>query len=132
MEVLGNAEQTEALLSITPTLQSISEHRLSLTLSTITILSVIVASSSILTILGQLKGEDNLELSEGRVVNDSLDNACRLSAFGLIYLARINLDQLSIRAEHKFCVQSLKVQEILEVCTRDCLKDWSQNLILGA
>ena len=123
MEALDNAEQTEALLKLTPTLQNISEHSVSYVIYD-KILGDRIPKFLYFDEYYQLKGEDNLDTFKGRVDNDSLENP-DYPLLGLINLARINLDQL-INSRRTQTLRS-KLEGAGNTLTRDMLKHWSQN-----
>ena len=123
MEALKNAEQTEALLKLTPTLQNISEHSISYVIYD-KILGDRIPKFLYFDEYYQLKGEDNLDTFKERVDNDSLENP-DYPLLGLINLARINLDQL-INPRRTQTLRS-KLEGAGNTLTRDMLKHWSQN-----
>lgn len=123
LEALAEAEQTEAVQELTPTLQDISRHGISY----VTYNNVIRSRLPKFLYFDeyyQMKGQDNVEALQRRRAEDALLES-DYPLLGLIELARLNLDQLTDPRRTETLVARLEAAE--NQLTQKVLTYWSQN-----
>ncbi len=122
-EILVKAEQTEAVKSLLPILQEISDHDVSYYVY-YHILDERVPKFLYFDEYYQMKGQDNLDALKSRVESDSLEESDH-PLLGLIDLAGLKLDQLFDPKKTEALISRLEGAETQ--LTSKVLRFWSQN-----
>lgn len=123
VKVLAEAEQTEALVNLTPVLQKIAQSNLRIAVYK-TVLASRIPKFLYFDEYYQLTGQDNVEALLERVENDDLFES-DYPLLGLLQLARLDLDQLSDPKRTEALLAKLEAAE--NQLTDKVLKYWSQN-----
>ena len=126
VEALANAEQTEAVQELMPTLQEISEQNVSDVVYN-RILYGRIPKFLYFDEYYQMKGQDNLDALRQRVDNNTLEKS-DYPLVGLIYLAGLELGQLRAPGRTEALLAKLEAAE--NQLTQTVLTYWSQNLHL--
>ena len=126
VEILANAEQTEAVQKLMPTLQEISEQNVSDVVYN-RILYDRIPKFLYFDEYYQMKGQDNLDALRQRVDNNTLEKP-DYPLLGLIYLAGLDLGQLRSPGRTEALLAKLEAAE--NQLTQTVLTYWSQNLHL--
>lgn len=123
VEVLSATEQTEAVRTLTPSLQGISERDVSQAICD-EIIRDRVPQFLYFDEYYQMKGQDNLDALKQRVEGNRLEDHDR-PLLGLIDLAGLKLDQLVTPGRTEALIAKLEAAE--NRLTRQVLTYWSQN-----
>ncbi|MCY4077552.1 MAG: AAA family ATPase [Acidobacteria bacterium] len=123
VDVLAGGEQTEAVQTLTPQLQEISEHGVAHVIYA-SILHERTPKFLYFDEYYQMKGHDNLDALRNRLASDSLEPADR-PLLGLISLAGLDLDKLIDPRRTQALIAKLEAAE--NRLTQKVLKYWSQN-----
>ena len=126
VQVLTEAEQTEAVQNLLPTLQSISEHDVSYVVYN-SILSRRIPKFLYFDEYYQMKGQDNVEALQRRLAENTLEDSDH-PLLGLLELARLDLGQLADPRRTETLLSRLEAAE--NRLTQTVLTYWSQNLHL--
>ena len=126
VQVLTEAEQTEAVQNLLPTLQSISEHDVSHVVYN-SILSRRIPKFLYFDEYYQMKGQDNVEALQRRLAENTLEDSDH-PLLGLLELARLDLGQLADPRRTETLLSRLEAAE--NRLTQTVLTYWSQNLHL--
>ncbi len=123
LQLLSEAEQTEAVRNLLPTLQKVAEVGLSLYILDEILLDRI-PRFLYFDEYHQMKGEDNLERLQERAINGTLEESDQ-PLLGLIELAGLKLEQLVNADETEALIARLEAAG--SRLTQRVLKYWSQN-----
>ena len=123
LEILANAEQTEAEQQLMPILQDISEHDVSDVVYN-RILRDRIPKFLYFDEYHQMTGQDNIEKLMERVSNNNLKGSDH-PLLGLINLAGLNLDQIINTTRTEFLIARLEAAG--NSLTQRVLPYWSQN-----
>ena len=126
VQVLTEAEQTEAVQNLLPTLQSISEHDVSYVVYN-SILNRRIPKFLYFDEYYQMKGQDNVEALQRRLAENTLEDSDH-PLLGLLELARLDLGQLADPRRTETLLSRLEAAE--NRLTQTVLTYWSQNLHL--
>ena len=126
VQVLTEAEQTEAVQNLLPTLQSISEHDVSYVVYN-SILYRRIPKFLYFDEYYQMKGQDNVEALQRRLAENTLEDSDH-PLLGLLELARLDLGQLADPRRTETLLSRLEAAE--NRLTQTVLTYWSQNLHL--
>ena len=126
VQVLTEAEQTEAVQNLLPTLQSISEHDVSYVVYN-SILDRRIPKFLYFDEYYQMKGQDNVEALQRRLAENTLEDSDH-PLLGLLELARLDLGQLADPRRTETLLSRLEAAE--NRLTQTVLTYWSQNLHL--
>ena len=121
--VLANGEQTEAVRTLTPKLQEMSDHDVAHVIQT-TILRKRIPGFLYFDEYYQMKGQDNLDALRNRLASNALEDPDN-PLLGLISLAGLDLDKLVQPGKTQALIARLEAAE--NRLTQTVLKYWSQN-----
>ena len=121
--VLADAEQTEAVQTLTPKLREISDHDVAHVIQT-TILRKSIPQFLYFDEYYQMKGHDNLDALRDRLASNTLQDPDN-PLLGLISLAGLDLDKLVQPGRTQALIARLEAAE--NRLTQKVLKYWTQN-----